>query len=357
MSPPVRVLIVDDSVVIRRLLSTIIEGDPDLEVAGMAQNGRIALERVAKLKPDVVTLDIEMPEMNGLETLVALRKTNPTLPIIMFSTLTARGAEATLDALSFGASDYVTKPANVGSVREGMDRVRDDLIPKIKNLCRPAVALTFPPLDRPIRNVEPTGRIDVLAIGSSTGGPNALSAVLTRLPADLPVPIVIVQHMPPVFTKFLASRLDDSCAISVGEGEPGVRLEPGCAWIAPGDFHMTVTGSPIDAHLSISQGAQENYCRPAVDVLFRSVTKVYGGNVLAVILTGMGSDGRSGCVDLKERGAHVIVQDKETSVVWGMPGAVASAGLADDVLPLEDIAPEISRRVLAANTARSSRRN
>ena len=216
MSPPVRVLIVDDSVVIRRLLSTIIEGDPDLEVAGMAQNGRIALERVEKLKPDVVTLDIEMPEMNGLETLVVLRKTHPKLPIIMFSTLTARGAEATLDALSFGASDYVTKPANVGSVREGMDRVRDDLIPKIKNLCRPAVALTFPPLDRPIRNVEPTGRIDVLAIGSSTGGPNALSAVLTRLPADLPVPIVIVQHMPPVFTKFLASRLDDSCAISVG---------------------------------------------------------------------------------------------------------------------------------------------
>lgn len=356
MSPPIRVLIVDDSVVIRRLLSTIIEDDPGLEVAGMAQNGRIALERVAKLKPDVITLDIEMPEMNGLETLVALRKTHPNLPIIMFSTLTARGAEATLDALSFGASDYVTKPANVGSVREGMDRVRDDLIPKIKNLCRPAVELTFAPLERPVKTVQPTGRIDVLAIGSSTGGPNALSTVLSGLPANLPVPIVIVQHMPPVFTKFLASRLDGSCAIAVGEGEPGVPLEPGCAWIAPGDFHMTVTGSPIDAHLSIGQGLQENYCRPAVDVLFRSVANVYAGNVLAVILTGMGSDGRNGCLELKERGAHVIVQDKSTSVVWGMPGAVASAGLADDVLPIDTIANEITQRVLAANIARSSRR-
>jgi two-component system chemotaxis response regulator CheB len=346
MTPPIRVLVVDDSVVIRRLLSTIIDEDPDLEVAGIAQNGRIGLERIEALKPDIVTLDVEMPELDGLQTLKELRKTNMTIPVVMFSTLTERGATATLDALSFGASDYVAKPANVGSVTVAMERVREDLIPKLKALVSRGSARTpAVPVAPVTRSIRATERTDVLAIGSSTGGPNALATVLESLPGNLGVPVVVTQHMPPVFTKFLAQRLDGNCELTVHEGEPGMRVEPNHVYIAPGDFHMTLRRRGLHVQLETNQDDQVNFCRPSVDVMFDAVAGVYGGNVLSVILTGMGADGRDGCKVLRELGSHVIVQDEATSVVWGMPGAVATAGLADEVLGISTIAAAIARRI------------
>ena len=349
MPEPIRVLVVDDSVVIRRLLTTIIDADPDLEVAGIAQNGRIALQRIRQLDPDIVTLDVEMPELDGLGTLRELRVDHPQLPVVMFSTLTERGADATLSALALGASDYVTKPANVGSVTAGMERVRDELVPKLKSLCRPVTPAIFPTFDRQVAAGPPTGCVDLLAIGSSTGGPNALTDVLGALPASLPVPVVVVQHMPPVFTSLLAKRLDESCAISVHEGADGMIAEPGRAYIAPGDHHMTVERRLAGGFtLRTNQDEPENFCRPAVDVLFRSVAEATNGNAVAAVLTGMGHDGRDGCVPLREAGTRVIAQDEATSVVWGMPGAVATAGLADDVLPLQAIGPALLGRVLGA---------
>lgn len=357
MTPPIRVLVVDDSVVIRRLLSTIIDEDPDLEVAGIAQNGRVALQRIEQLDPDIVTLDVEMPELDGLGALKELRRDHPTLPVVMFSTLTERGAGATLDALSLGASDYVTKPANVGSVTVAMERVREELVPKLKALVRrvPTRPVT-PPAPAPVRSVAPTGRIDVVAIGSSTGGPNALATVLESLPGDLGVPVVITQHMPPVFTTFLAQRLDRNCALTVVEGAPGMTVRPDHVYIAPGDFHMRVVRRGLRVELITDQSAEVHFCRPSVDVMFDSVVEAYGGNVLAAVLTGMGADGRDGCRRLRDRGARIMVQDEMSSVVWGMPGAVATAGLADDVIALPMIARSITERV-AASAATPARRS
>jgi len=346
---PLRVLIADDAVVVRRILTTVIDEDPDLEVVGTAANGIIALQKLQQLKPDIVTLDIEMPEMDGLQALAALRKIDRNIPVIMFSTLTERGAAATLEALSLGASDYVTKPANVGSVSAAMASVRQELIPRIKSLCkRPgsvvAVApkpLTFAPLKRTIQAAPPTGRVDVIAIGSSTGGPVALSTVLAALPKDFAVPVVVTQHMPAVFTRLLAERMNDSMAIEVREAKTGDVLKPGLVLIAPGDHHMTFRRTAMNVVVELNDGPLVNYCRPSVDVMYESLASMYGGHLLAVVLTGMGHDGRDGCVTLKEKGAYVVAQDEATSVVWGMPGAVASAGLADEVLPISQIGPKI----------------
>ena len=352
--PKIRVLMIDDAVVIRRLVSDVLNADPAIEVVGTAANGRIGLAKIPQVNPDLVTLDIEMPEMDGLETLAAIRKTYPLLPVIMFSTLTERGAAATLDALSLGANDYVTKPANVGSVAAAIERVRDELVPKIKLFCRlilgPAASSSFvaPPGAKtgaaPVQR-KPAAKIELLAIGASTGGPNALAAVLPELPGDLPVPVVIVQHMPPVFTRSMAERLDAQSAIAVSEAAPGEVIEPGHAYVAPGDFHMSLVRNAPRARLRLHQAPPENSCRPAVDVLFRSAADVFGGATLAVVLTGMGKDGLNGCGTIREAGGQVLVQDEATSVVWGMPGFVAKAGLADQVLPLDRIATEIVRRV------------
>lgn len=354
---PIRVLIADDAVVVRRLLTTVIDEDPELEVVGIAANGAIAVTKVQQLKPDILTLDVEMPELDGLGALAEIRKTDRQLPIIMFSTLTERGASATLEALSLGASDYVTKPANVGSVAAAMESVRRELIPKIKSLVRrggPAAARATadptppPPLRMPAVTAPPTGRCDLVAIGSSTGGPIALATVLASLPGNLDVPVVVTQHMPPVFTRLLAQRLDASMPIRVREAEDGDVLTPGTVYIAPGDFHMTLRRGAAGAMVQLNQQAPVNYCRPAVDVMFNSVAEVYRGDVLAVMLTGMGHDGRDGTAKLKSLGAQVIAQDEATSVVWGMPGAVATAGLADSVLPIDQIGPKITSVVHGA---------
>jgi len=350
---PISVLVVDDSVVVRRLVSDVLTEDPGIEVVGTASNGKIALAKIPQLNPDLITLDIEMPEMDGLETLVELRKLYPKLPVIMFSTLTERGATATLDALERGASDYVTKPANVGSVAASMQAVRADLIPKIKSLVvgrHTPAPTSLPPA--PLRAATTphtlsshSHRVDVVVIGVSTGGPDALSTVIPQLPGDLPVPVVIVQHMPPIFTAMFAKRLDTKSALHVTEAKPGDRVVAGGVLVAPGDYHLRVRSDGHGVVAATDQGTPENYCRPAVDVLFRSAVDVYGANILAVVLTGMGSDGARGAARIVEAGGSVIAQDERTSVVWGMPGAVVHAGLASEVLPLASVAGAIHSRV------------
>jgi len=345
----VRILVVDDSVVIRKLLTQTLSSDPQFEVVGSAGDGRIGLAKIAQLNPDVVTLDVEMPVMDGLTTLVELRELYPKLPVIMFSTLTERGASATLDALSAGASDYATKPSNTGSPQVAIESIRAELIPKIKALCGVTAVpkLASLPQPRPVARPRPAirRRIEIVAIGTSTGGPNALAEVLPGIPKDFPVPIAVVQHMPPVFTKQLADRLSSRSQIPVEEGAAGVPLIPGHAWIAPGNFHMIVKRAGLGCRLDLNQESPENSCRPAVDPLFRSVAAAYGGGVLGVVMTGMGSDGTIGAKAIREAGGEVIVQDEASSVVWGMPGLVYQAGQADAIYPLNQLAGEITRRV------------
>ena len=341
-----------------------LSSDPQLEVVGAVPNGRLALARIPQLNPDLVTLDVEMPEMDGLETLAEIRKIYPLLPIIMFSTLTERGASQTLEALSLGANDYVTKPANVGSVSVAMERIRQELIPRIKTFCSRSVGiearLSAP---RPIashaqplvpRAPSEPSRVDIVTIGVSTGGPNTLAEIFPEIPADFPVPIVLVQHMPPVFTKILAERLESVSRIHIREGQPGDILRPGTAWIAPGDYHMVLERSGGDVRIRTNQRPPENSCRPAVDVLFRSVAEIYRGNVLGVVLTGMGSDGLIGSERIREAGGMIFAQDEATSVVWGMPAAVAKAGLAHKILPRDQIGIEIARAVRKKRMARSA---
>lgn len=350
----IRVLIVDDSVVVRRIVSDVLVADPDLEVAGTAANGRIALAKIPQVNPDVITLDVEMPEMDGLETVAAVRRQYPRLPVIMFSTLTQRGAATTLDALTLGASDYVTKPANVGSVAAAQQSLREQLIPKIKGLCGRSetsalnlrkACINPSPLAPRVRLTGTQSPVDIVAIGVSTGGPNALAALVPGFPPDFPVPIVIVQHMPPVFTRLLADRLCALSHLNIGEAVSDEEVCAGRVYVAPGNYHMIVKRARSSVRIATHQEPPENSCRPAVDVLFRSVVDIYGAASLGVILTGMGQDGLRGCEQIREAGGQIIAQDEETSVVWGMPGFVARAGLPDQVLPLSEIASEIVRRV------------
>lgn len=368
-------LVVDDSVVVRRLVTDSLSRDPDIEVVGFASNGRIALAKVDQLGPDLVTMDIEMPEMNGIEAVRALRRARHTMPIIMFSTLTERGASATLDALVAGATDYVTKPANVGSVQESLAQVAGQLIPKIKALVthRPAPAGAAPAAAAPASpaaartpaaaapaapvrrtaTVRPEPRphpVRALIIGSSTGGPEALSKVLRALSAPPPVPVLVVQHMPPVFTRQLATRLDRLGPATVVEAADGDLLVPGHVYIAPGDHHLELRRSAGMLRAAITDGPPVNFCRPSVDVLFRSAVRELGGDLLSVVLTGMGADGRTGCEDVVAAGGTVVVQDEATSVVWGMPGAVATAGLAHRILPLTEVTPAIESVLARSGT-------
>jgi two-component system, chemotaxis family, protein-glutamate methylesterase/glutaminase len=347
----IRVLIVDDAVTVRSRVSKVLSTVPEIEVAGVAANGRIALAKIPQVNPDVIILDIEMPDMNGLETLTAIRERYPKLPVIMFSTFTVLGATATLDALSLGANDYATKPTNLGSIEAANEHILTNLIPKIKLFGTQGVKSKAEEIREmhlstfPLSSTIPTTKVDVVAIGVSTGGPNALAEILPAFPADFPVPILIVQHMPPMFTKLLAERLASKCQISVREAIPGAVLEAGQAWIAPGDYHMIVERNGDVVQIAVNQAPPENSCRPAVDILFRSIASVYGANSLAVILTGMGQDGLRGCQHISEVGGHIFVQDRTSSIVWGMPGFVANAGLAEQIISIDQMAGAISRRV------------
>lgn len=366
----IRVLVVDDSVVVRRLVTDALSSDPAIEVVGVAANGQIALSKVEQLAPDIVTMDIEMPELDGIGAVRALRRAGHRMPIIMFSTLTERGAVATLDALAAGATDYVTKPANVGSVQQSLAQVAGELIPRMKAFVphaagRPSVPSPgAPPAGRtPARAAAPAaprqvtlrprpsggGRPRAVIIGSSTGGPEALSKVLSGLTAPLPVPVVVVQHMPPVFTRQLAARLDRLGPSRVIEVAGGEEIVPGTVYIAQGDYHLELQRSASGARIHLQQQPPVNFCRPAVDVMFRSAVDVFGGELLAVVLTGMGADGRTGCERVVAAGGTVLVQDEPSSVVWGMPGSVATAGFAHAVLPIAEVAPAIARAVTTAD--------
>lgn len=349
-----RLLIVDDSAVIRRALTAALKRQPGLEVAGSASGGLIALMKIPLLCPDVVVLDTEMPELDGLATLAAIRRSYPRLPVIMLNVLTPQGAAATVDALTHGADDYVMKPDDAVPSDAALQIVSDQLALKIA-LCCPAVTDDHPSR-APVGSASPgtacrpeltraIGRVDVVAIGISTGGPIALMDLIPRFPAGFPVPILVVQHMPPLFTKLMAERLAAKARISVAEAGPSITLSPGQAWIAPGDFHMAVERAGESIRLVTHRNPPENSCRPAVDVLFRSVAQTYGPHALAVVMTGMGRDGFRGCEEIQRAGGQVIVQDEPSSVVWGMPGLVARAGIAEQVLPLGELGTEIIERV------------
>lgn len=352
----IRVLVVDDSAVIRSLLADALSHDPEIEVVGLAGNGEVAVQKLQSAHPDIVTLDMEMPVMDGLQTLKAIRKTHPKLPVIMFSTLTERGSCATMDALALGASDYVTKPAHVGSVLAGIDKIKEDLIPKIKALVKhpadsrfahhpPTAASKIPPRTSGVSSLE------ALVIGVSTGGPNALAELLPLLGMRFPLPILIVQHMPPLFTKLLAERIASVSGIPTREAKDRDTIRAGQILIAPGGQHMTVERGREGVRVRLNEDPPENSCRPAVDVLFRSAATAFAEKTLAVVLTGMGQDGLKGSEAIRAAGGQVLVQDEASSVVWGMPGAVYNAGLADKMLPLKELAAEIYKRIEAGNSA------
>ncbi|NRD64897.1 chemotaxis-specific protein-glutamate methyltransferase CheB [Corallococcus exiguus] len=344
----IRVLVVDDAAVVRRQVSLLLGAAPGLEVVATAPNGRIALAKVEQFQPDVVLLDLEMPELDGLETLKLLRQRAPELPVVMFSALTERAGVLTLEALALGARDYVTKPTSAGGMNITVEAVRDELVRKLKALnVRTPSATPSPPLvtREPQSRPRVPARVEAIVVGASTGGPGALVRLVSALPADLPVPVFIVQHMPPLFTRLLAERLQGVTPLTVREAVTGASVNAGEVWVAPGDFHLAVCRDATGVRLLTHQGPAENACRPAVDLLFRSAAEVYGTGVLAVVLTGMGQDGLRGCRRVNEAGGQVVVQDQASCVVGSMPGAVEQAGLADAVVPLEALSLELARRV------------
>lgn len=338
---PIRVLVVDDSVVVRRVLARALDEDPDFEHAGAAPDGASALAKVDRDRPDVIVLDLEMPVMDGFETLRRLRDRN--IPTIVFSHLTAAGASATLDALALGAVDFVLKPTSAQGIGLGEDYVKAEVLPLLRAVARPraAAARTVRPASpRPSRR---TRRIEAVVIAVSTGGPNALATLVAGLPATLPVPVLVVQHMPATFTTQLADRLHRLGTVPVHEALDGQPVRAGHVYLAPGGRHMTVARTPGGVHIALNDDPPENSCRPAGDVLFRSAAAVYGEALLALVMTGMGRDGLRGAEAIVAAGGAVLAQDSASSVVDGMPGAVA--GIAAATIPLDELAGELVRWV------------
>jgi two-component system chemotaxis response regulator CheB len=417
---PIRVLTVDDSTVIRGFLGRIIDAEPDMRVVATAMNGQVALNVLDRREVDIILLDIEMPEMDGLTALPLILKKAPNVRVIMASSLTEKGAEVTIRALSLGAADYVTKPSARHS--QGLEPVARDLVGKIRVLAGRVDPMAAPPrADHAVPadtahatrgpavssapaagnpgtpgSPTPTGTVHsggaaagspsgpgdsparatalraatssanvwgngmepaparfrasgaparVLGIASSTGGPNALATFFEQLPGDFDLPILVTQHMPALFTAMLAERLAKVSGRPACEGRDGMRVEPGHIYVAPGDYHMVVASEGGHEVIRINQDPPENFCRPAADPLFRSLSAVYGAAVTAVVLTGMGHDGMLGAETIAEAGGTVIAQDRESSVVWGMPRAVATAGIAHHVLPLDRIAGTVASRM------------
>jgi two-component system, chemotaxis family, protein-glutamate methylesterase/glutaminase len=354
-----RVLLVDDSAVVRNLISQAINAESDLEVVATAGNGEIAIRKMESVDPDIVVLDINMPVMDGLEALAAMRALRPKLPIIMFSTLTERGAEATIQALSLGATDYATKPSGAVSPTKALRQVQGELIRKIRGLSRSVqrvkVAAASAPSPDGAQHGEPTvvvprrrtsnSLVRAVAIATSTGGPAALDVVLPAITKPLRVPMFIVQHMPPTFTGVLAKRLNQHCATTVVEATHGEPVRPGHCYIAKGGQHMVIAGESGSYQIRCTDDPPVNNCRPAADPMIDSLAARYGSGLLVVVLTGMGSDGLAGCRTAAAAGARIVAQDEASSMVWGMPGAVAKAGLADVLLPLSDVAAHIKAAV------------
>jgi len=345
---PIRVLIVDDSATIRSLLTATLSADTELKVVAAAVNGQAAVEMLAATAPDIVLLDVEMPVLDGISALRQIRRLEPRLPVIMFSSLTERGAKSTLDALLAGANDYAAKPAGLDPAAVAAV-IRDDLVAKIKALVprgqrldRPATVAP-PAIRRPAASAA--GPVRAVVIGVSTGGPSALAEVLPALAGEAKVPVLIVQHMPAFFTTQLAERLTKTCGRDVREATDGSPLRGGEILLAPGGRHLAVAGDAAAPRVRLTDDPPEQSCRPAADVLFRTAAKVWGDGVLGVVLTGMGRDGLAGARAIVEAGGTVIAQDEFSSVVWGMPGEVAKAGLADAVLPLAQIGPDVALRL------------
>ena len=379
---PLRILAADDSAVMRSVLLKLFlmhaedrqSELPRMELCGVARDGVECLELVGQLHPDVLVLDLEMPKMNGLEVLDRLRVQNPRLPVIMCSAYTEHGARSTLEALGRGASDYVTKPSEQRNFVVAMQSLSPQLLPRIAALAKggmrgveaaaggvdSSAGLTQMRLNEAQAKV--LSPIEVVVIGLSTGGPSALEQLLPRLPKDFPVPVLIVQHMPKLFTGALADRLDKCCALRVQEAYDNAAIRPGTVWLAPGDAHMEVASRRVmssDGELDggatrvrLHQQEPLNHCRPAVDYLFVSAARMYGAGTLALVMTGMGADGLNGARVVHQKGGTILAQDEATSAVWGMPGRVSEAGIASATLPLWGIASALKQRVNVGRPAR-----
>ena len=368
MSDPFRVMIVDDSAVIRGLLKRGIEDDPALTVVASVSNGQQALTAVTKHDIEIIVLDIEMPVMDGMTALPLLLDAKPGVQVVMASTLTRKNAEISLRALTMGAAEYVTKPSSTSEIHSA-DTFKRELVDKIKALAeagrsgrRKSAARSVQKPGQgsvPLRktgvayapsniNLRPAPRQapDVIAIGSSTGGPQALFEVLGHLGTDIKQPILITQHMPATFTSLLAEHITKTAKKPATEAKDGEIILPGHIYVAPGEHHMVVERGQTGNHIKLNTDPPENFCRPAVDPMLRSMAKIYGSRLLVIILTGMGADGQKGSVVVTEAGGSVIAQDEATSVVWGMPGAVATAGLCSAVLPLPEIAGYVRKLVM-----------
>lgn len=369
-----KVLVVDDTIVYRKAVSDILSEIPGVEVVGVAHNGKIAMAKIATLKPDMLTLDIEMPEMNGIEVLAELQRNHPNIGAVMVSTLTMDGGEMTMKALELGAFDFILKPQSKNPA-ESKKLLKQALIPIVREfkLSRTASTLLrnkghlgkgtravlrkkrppissanlFSSVNGKSRPTLHRGKSEIVTIGISTGGPNALTQMLPMLPGNIGVPILIVQHMPPVFTKSLAASLDSKCALKVKEAEDREILRDNTIYIAPGGKQMKLVASADgrNRQIKITNDPPENSCRPSVDYLFRSVGDYYVGRTTAVIMTGMGSDGTKGLKILSQKGAMIIAQNEETCVVYGMPKAPIETGLADVIAPLNKIADEIVKSI------------
>lgn len=346
----IRVLVVDDSAFMRKVLSDLFNAEADFTVLDTARNGQEAIDKVKKIKPDLITMDVEMPIMDGIKALEIIMREMP-LPVVMVSSLTRTGAEATIRALELGAVDFIAKTAGPISTISG---IQTELLEK----CRAAVKANFSQLVKANTNPMPPilrsspisasirGDERIVAIGTSTGGPRALQEVLTRLPGNLPCGVVIVQHMPPGFTKSLADRLNSLCALMVKEAENNDLVKPGLVLIAPGDFHMNLQQTASGIIVKLNQTPPIGGHRPAVDPMFETVAQIYGRKAVGVILTGMGHDGAKGMQQIKQRNGYTIAEDQSTAVVFGMPKSAIELNVIDKVVPLQLVADEIVKNIM-----------
>ncbi len=348
----VKVLIVDDSAFMRNTLSSMISSDPEIDVIGMARDGMEAVEKVASLKPDIVTLDVEMPRMNGIEALKQIMEKTP-VPVLMVSSLTNEGAHVTLEALDLGAVDFI--PKNLSDLSINIVKIKNTLIDKIKKIGKLRVrrrkATPEPaskPLDMPEKTQQYTStrRVGIVAIGSSTGGPKALQSIVSCLPKNYPVPIIIAQHMPAAFTGPFAERLNQLSEIYVKEAEHGETIKKGVVYIAPGGGHMGIERKKLtESSISLIKDTGKYIYKPCIDLLMQNAVANFSGHVLGVVLTGLGNDGELGMKEIKNKGGKTIAESEETCVVYGMPRSVVEAGLADKIVPLNEIAGELINAV------------
>lgn len=362
----IKVMLVDDSAVIRGLIARTLEAEKDIRIVSSVSNGEMAVNSVAKNEPDVIVLDIEMPVMDGITALPLILEKKPDVKVLICSTLSSKGADVSLRALELGATACLVKPTSTSEIG-GSQSFQQELLRLVQTLgrkerrsvaplsgadsagsvgvssdhVRVQKSSTFSLKDKlTVYNGKPS----IIAIGSSTGGPQALFEVMKSF-KGIHLPVVVTQHMPKTFTTLLAKHIETNCGIPCFEGEEGMSLQKGHAYIAPGGFHMEITGSPESPVIQLNDGPAESFCKPSVEPMMRSLINLYGQKIMAIMLTGMGSDGLAGFKTLADMGGHIVAQDEETSVVWGMPGAVANAGVCSAVLPLQRIGPYVLERL------------